>query len=170
MATSRRRPTSYHASTGNCAAWPARYLRGERPDHTLQATALVHEAYLRIIPNGNTDWKSRSHFFGVAAQQMRHILVDHDRQRQAAKRGGGERISLDDALFISPAQCDLVTDLDEALKSLAEFAPRAAKVVELKFFSGMTDEEVAEVLEVSTRTVKRDWKMARGWLDDNLSR
>jgi RNA polymerase sigma-70 factor (ECF subfamily) len=146
-----------------------RYLAGERREHTLQATALVNEAYLRLFAEQDIEWKSRAHFFGLAAQTMRRILVDHARQRKAKKRGGGVHISLDEELTISDDQCDLITDLDEALLRLGEFAPRAARIVELRFFSGLGEKEIADILELSVRTVKRDWKMARAWLYDELS-
>ena len=133
------------------------YLRGERREHTLQATALVHEAYLRLFAKQDIDWKGRAHFFSLAAQTMRRILVDYARQRSAGKRDGGVHVSLDEELMISAEQCDLVADLDEALVRLGEFGPRAARVVELRFFSGLSEEEIADILEVSVRTVKRDW-------------
>jgi RNA polymerase sigma-70 factor (ECF subfamily) len=145
------------------------YLRRERPDHTLQATALVHEAYLRLTSQREIDWKNRAHFFGIAAQMMRRILVDYARQRGAGKRGG-VHISLDEGLMISDDQCALVTDLDEALQRLARLNERQARVVELRFFSGLTEEEIGEVLGLSSRTVKRDWTMARAWLYGELSR
>ena len=145
-------------------------LRGERPEHTLQATALVNEAYLKLMAGAPIDWKNRAHFFSLAAQGMRRLLVDYARQRSAGKRAAGERVDLDEALIISPQQCTLIGDLHEGLDRLAEFAPRAARVVELRYFSGMTEEEIAELLEVSLKTVKRDWKMARSWLHDELAR
>jgi RNA polymerase sigma factor (TIGR02999 family) len=142
-------------------------LRGERREHTLQATALVNETYLKLLAGAQIDWKSRAHFFSLAAQSMRRILVDYARQKAAAKRAGA-RIDLDNELLISPQQCTLIGDLHEALERLAEFAPRAAKVVELRYFSGLPEEEIAELLGVSARTVKRDWQMARGWLRAEL--
>ena len=144
-------------------------LRGERPEHTLQATALVNEAYLKLMGGAPIDWKNRAHFFGLAAQGMRRLLVDYARQRAAGKRAG-ERVDLDEALIVSPAQCTLIGELHEGLNGLAEFAPRAARVVELRYFSGMTEEETAGLLGVSVKTVKRDWKMARSWLHDELAR
>jgi RNA polymerase sigma-70 factor, ECF subfamily len=144
-------------------------LKGERPEHTLQATALVHEAYLKLIPDQQIDWKSRGHFFGLAAQCMRRILVDYARKRAAGKRGGA-RVELDEALVISPEQCTLIGELHDALDWLAEFAPRAAKVVELRYFSGLTEQDIADLLDVSVKTIKRDWKMARDLLYDELSR
>jgi RNA polymerase sigma factor (TIGR02999 family) len=147
------------------------YLRNERPDHTLQATALVHEAYLKLVAQREIDWKNRAHFFGIASQTMRRILVDYARQRNAEKRGGGgTNLSLDEGLVISDDQCDLVAELDTALLKLGELNERQAKIVELRFFSGLTEEEIAKVLGVSSRTVKRDWTTARAWLYGELSR
>ncbi|MDZ4797852.1 MAG: sigma-70 family RNA polymerase sigma factor [Bryobacteraceae bacterium] len=142
----------------------ASYLRNERPNHTLQPTALVNEAYLRLTQR-ESPFTSRTHFFSVAAQVMRHILVDYARQRSAGKRGAGiPCISLDAGLEIAADQCTLVSDLDEALTRLALIAPRQARVVELRFFAGMSEVEIAEVLGVNERTVKRDWAAARAWL------
>jgi len=147
-----------------------RYMRHERPDHTLQATALVHEAYLKLIDQRES-WQNRAHFFGVAAQVMRRFLVDHARAKLAQKRGGSrEEISLDAALAFSPAQSDQFLALDEALERLSRLDPRQGRIVELKFFGGLTDEEVAEVLAISIRTVKRDWSVARAWLFRELHR
>lgn len=143
-------------------------LRGERDEHTLQATALVNETYLKLIVGTHIDWKNRAHFFGLAAQAMRRILVDYARQRAAGKRAGA-RIDLDDELIVSPNQCTLIGDLHDALERFAEFAPRAAKVVELRYFGGMTEEEIGDLQGVSTKTVKRDWEMARRWLRGELS-
>jgi RNA polymerase sigma-70 factor, ECF subfamily len=144
-------------------------LRGERTEHTLQATALVNEAYLKLTVGAQIDWKNRAHFFGLAAKGMRRILVDYARQRSAGKRAG-IHIELDEELIVSAEQCTLIGDLHEALERLAEFAPRAAKVVELRYFGGMTEEEIADLLSVSVKTVKRDWQMARGWLRGELSK
>jgi RNA polymerase sigma-70 factor (ECF subfamily) len=147
------------------------YLRRERADHTLQATALVHEAYLRLTEQRETSWQNRAHFFGIAAQLMRRILVDYSRQRNAEKRGGSRiAISIDESLIVSEEQCELVASLDEALARLEKINARQAKIVELRFFSGLTEEQIAEVLGVSSRTVKRDWTMARAWLHGELSR
>lgn len=149
----------------------AYHLRQERPNHTLQATALVHEAYLRLIGRMNLDWKSRTHFFGVAAQVMRRILVDYARQRRAEKRGGGQaRLSLEESLAVSDEQCALIADLDTALQRLEQLNSRQSKVVELRFFSGLNEEEIAKFLSVSVRTVRRDWTMARAWVYGELSR
>jgi len=147
------------------------YMRSERPDHTLQATALVHEAYLRLIGQREVDWHNRAHFFGVAAQSMRRILVDHARAHLAEKRGGADKaMSLDEASAIGNAgRGDLVV-LDEALARLAARDPRQSRIVELRFFGGLKEEEVAEVLGVSSRTVKREWRMARAWLYKEIQR
>jgi len=146
------------------------YMRQERPDHTLQATALVHEAYLRLTRQKDANWQNRAHFFGVAAQLMRHILVDHARAHRAGKRGGHEqKVSLDEALAFTEDNSERVLAIDEALARLAERDPRLGRIVELRFFAGLTEEEVAEVLGVSPRTVKRDWQVAKAWLRGALS-
>jgi RNA polymerase sigma factor (TIGR02999 family) len=148
----------------------ASYMRRERPDHTLQATALVNEAYLRLVSQKGTGWQDRAHFFGIAARLMRRILVDHARARQAGKRGGRvEKLSLDEALDFSPARSRELIELDDALESLGRLDPQQARVVELRFFGGLTVEETAEVLGISPRTVKRDWRVARAWLHGELS-
>ncbi len=144
------------------------YLRRERPEHTLQATALVHEAYMRLTRQ-DINWQSRTHFFGFAAQTMRSILCDYARQRSAGKRGGGGTVvPLDEGLVISEEQCSMLTDLDDALLRLARMNERQARVVELRFFAGLTEEQIAEVIGVSARTVKRDWTVARAWLYGEL--
>ena len=143
-----------------------RYLSHESPDHTLQSTALVHEAYLKLIGQDRVEWQNRAHFFGIAAQMMRRILVDHARHQHRAKRGGAATmLSLDEALATSEpaADVDLIA-LDEALTSLATIDQRGARIVELRFFSGLTIEETAEVLAVSSGTIKREWSTARAWL------
>lgn len=144
-------------------------LNGERGDHTLQATALVHEAYLRLVNQHSVDWSNRAHFFGLAAEMMRRILVNHALERKRLKRGGGEtKLALDEAVtFAEEREIDLVR-LDEVLTELANFAPRQAKIVELKFFGGLTNEESAESLGISPETVKRDWRVAKSWLKSNL--
>ncbi len=148
----------------------ASYMRRERPDHTLQATALVNEAYVRLVSQEATGWQDRAHFFGVAARLMRQILVDHARARQAGKRGGlVEKLPLDQALEFSPARSRELIELDSALESLGRLDPQQARVVELRFFGGLTVEETAEVLGISPRTVKRDWSVARAWLHGELS-
>ena len=142
----------------------AGYLRDERKGHTLQATALAHEAFLRMVVQTDITWQSRAHFLGVAAQAMRRILVDHARRRKAGKRGGGQTvIGLDAALDAGRADVGF-DDLDRALDDLAQHSERQAKVVELRYFGGLTIEETAEVLGTSPITVKRDWTMARAWL------
>ena len=145
------------------------YLRGERPDHTLQPTALVHEAYLKLLGQGPMAWQDRAHFIGVAATLMRRILVDHARAHRAEKRGGGAtKLTLDDSVsFFQQRDVDLVT-LDEALAHLAEIDPQQSRVVELRFFGGLTIEETAVALRVSPMTVKREWNMAKAWLHQEL--
>ncbi len=143
------------------------YLRQERADHTLQATALVHEAYVRLVKQDEVEWRSRSHFFAVAAQMIRRILVDHARGHQRAKRGGGvHRLRLDD-VPITEREIDLVA-LDEALQDLATLHPRQAQIVELRFFGGLTLREVAAFLNISSRTASGDWSMAKAWLRREL--
>lgn len=148
------------------------YLRNEREGHTLQTTALVHEAYLKLVDKDGIEWEDRNHFFAVAATAMRRILVDYARKRKREKRGGKyEDLPLDESRYISPKDksVDLI-ELDEALNELAEFDARQMKIVELKYFGGMTLDETAEVLSVSRVTVKRDWKIARTWLRQRLRR
>jgi RNA polymerase sigma factor (TIGR02999 family) len=142
-----------------------RYLAGERPGHTLQVTALVNEAYLRLIDASQMQWQNRAHFFGVAAQLMRQILVDFARSRQSQKRGGEvTQVPLDEALVVSEEkEADLVA-LDDALKALAAIDPRRSQLVELRFFGGLSVEETAEVLKTSPRTVSREWSLAQAWL------
>jgi RNA polymerase sigma-70 factor (ECF subfamily) len=148
-----------------------RYMRHERPGHTLQPTALVHEAYLKLIEKREIAWQSRGHFFAVAAQLMRRILVDHARAKQAEKRGGClQQIALDVAVVFSPEQSDQLLALNEALDGLARLDPRQGRIVELKFFGGLTDEEVSGVLGIASRTVKREWSVARAWLFRELNR
>ncbi|MGA2582567.1 MAG: sigma-70 family RNA polymerase sigma factor [Tepidisphaeraceae bacterium] len=146
-------------------ALAARQLRKERPDHTLQPTALVHEAYLKLIDQTRVDWQGRTHFFAVGAQAIRRILVDHARQHKRQKRGGGAaRVTLDDAVALAPQRQEEIIALDEALEKLAKLDARQAQVVEMRFFGGMSVEEVASSLNVSKRTVEGDWTMARAWL------
>ena len=141
------------------------YMANEDPRHTLQATALVHEAYLRLIDASRVHWRNRAHFFAVSAQLMRRILVDFARSRRYQKRGGGIRqLSLDEALVIGPDQRTDLVALDDALSALAAMDARKAQVVEMRFFGGLSVEETAEALSVSPDTVMRDWKMARVWL------
>lgn len=148
----------------------ASYLRGERSAATLQPTALVHEAYLRLLAQSLPDWQSRSHFFGVAAQLMRQILVDHARQHSSAKRGGGaQRVTLDEAFCFAHEKGADVIALDDALNALAEIDPRKAKVIELRFFGGCSVEETAQALDVSVATVGREQRLAEAWLHRELN-
>jgi RNA polymerase sigma-70 factor, ECF subfamily len=148
----------------------AHYLRAERPDHTLQPTALVHEAYLRLTKIREVDWQSRSHFFATAASVMRRILVDHARQRRANKREGfRDAIGLEGVFVVSPARTSELLALDDALERLAKLNVRQSKIVELRFFGGMSEEETGSVLGISARTVKRDWRMARAWLHNEMN-
>jgi RNA polymerase sigma factor (TIGR02999 family) len=145
------------------------YMRRERPDHTLQATGLVHEAFIRLLKQENLAWEDRNHFFGVAAGLMRRILVDYARAHRAGKRGGAERdLPLDEALVFAVERSSELIALDDALKLLAEWDPRQSRIVELRFFAGLTESEIAEVLGISVRTVKRDWAAARAWLHGEL--
>ena len=148
-----------------------RYLRNERPGHTLQSTALVHEAYVRLISQDLPEWQNRAHFFAVAAQLMRQILVDHARAFRASKRGGGAcNLALDEAEQNAKRVDVDILALDDALKTLSAMDPQQGKVVELKFFGGLSIEDTAEVLGVSSSTVKRDWITARAWLHRELDR
>jgi RNA polymerase sigma factor (TIGR02999 family) len=152
-------------------ALAARQLRRERANHTLQPTALVHEAYLRLIDQTRVDWQGRTHFFAVGAQAIRRILVDHARQRKRQKRGGGaERVELDESVALAPERSEEILALDEAMERLAKLDSRQAEIVEMRFFAGMSVEEVAQALGVSKRTVEGDWTMARAWLMRELSR
>lgn len=148
----------------------ARHLRRERPGHTLQPTALVHEAYLRLVPTSELEWRDRAHFFAVAARVMRQVLVDHARAHRAEKRGGAvQKVSIEEVA--APAaipDVDLLA-LEDALKRLFDFDPQQGRVVELRYFGGLTIEETAEVIGVSPATVKREWMMARAWLRRELS-
>jgi RNA polymerase sigma factor (TIGR02999 family) len=143
------------------------YLRRERAEHALQSTALVHEAYLRMVDQ-NVDWQSRAHFFGVAAQMMRRILVDHARARNAAKRGDGMKVTLDEGMAIAEGRNLNVLMLDHALQNLSKLDERRSKVVELRFFAGLSAEETAEGLSTSVATVKREWAMAKAWLSREM--
>jgi RNA polymerase sigma factor (TIGR02999 family) len=148
----------------------ARYLRRERVGHTLQTTALIHEAYLRLIDQRNVQWQNRAQFFGIAAQLMRRILVDHARTKKRAKRGGSDiRVSLADAEASVKAQELDVVALSEALDRLEQIDEQQSKIVELRFFSGLTVEETAAVLDISPATVKRDWSMAKAWLHREIN-
>lgn len=146
------------------------YMARERAGHTLQTTALVNEAYLRLVDAQDIRWNDRAHFFGIAARLMRRVLVDHARQRAFQKRGGDmQPVSLDDAMFVSRAPDVELLDLDRALQALAAVDERKARVVEMRYFGGMTVEETADALAVSTETVKRDWRLAKLWLLDELA-
>ena len=148
------------------AAW---HFERERPDHTLQPTALVNELYLKLFAGEPVEWQNRAHFFAVAGQQMRRILIDHARARQAEKRGGGDvRLSLTDAGDLVAPRDEQLVELDAALRQLEELDPRSARVVELRFFAGLTEKEAAEVLGISLATLKRDWDFARAWLINQL--
>ena len=147
----------------------AAYLRRERRDHTLQPTALVNEAYLRLMRQDRVKWINRAQFFGVAAQAMRRILVDHAREREAAKRPGGIRVTLDEGLrSVPPIDCELLM-LDSVLQELARIDPRQARIVEMKYFAGLSEEEVAAILSLSRTTVTREWQSARAWLFRRLT-
>lgn len=140
------------------------YMQNERPDHTLQATALVHDAYIRLVDWENVSWQNRAHFFSVAAQVMRNILVDHAVKRKTQKRDFGQRIELTENVSFSGKRDVDVIELNEALETLADFEPQQAKIVELRFFGGLSIEETAHVLEISPATVKREWTIAKTWL------
>ena len=147
------------------------YLRRERPNHTLQPTALVNEAYIRLVDQRQTDWKNRAQFFGIAASLMRRILIDYARKRGYAKRGGGAlQVAIDDAVLLAPERASELIALDEALERLAARDARMHRVVELRYFGGASVEETAEVLGVSPITVKRDWQVAKAWLHREMSR
>ena len=147
----------------------AAYLRRERRGHTLQPTALVHEAYLRLVDQTKVQCRNRAHFFAIAANLMRQILVDYARQHFAAKRGGGNKVALDEAAAVIQRQGVDILALDEALEKLALLDPRQSQVVELRFFAGLTEDEIADLLDVSPITIKRDWRMARAVLHHQLS-
>lgn len=145
------------------------YMRRERPDHTLQATALVHEAYLKLVRQQAVEWQNRSHFFGIAAQLMRRILIDHARGHLREKRGGAKvALPLNEALAFSPEQSEELLRLDAALERLTKIDPRQGKIVELRYFGGLSVEEAAEFLGISPKTVKRDWAVAKAWLHGEL--
>ncbi len=147
------------------------YMRFEAPGHTLQATALVHEAYMKLINQRDVSWKSRAHFFGIAAQMIRRILVDHIRATRAQKRGSGfADLSLDEALGVGEKKNWEIIALDDALKTLAKVDPQQARIVELRFFAGLSIEETATIVGISPATVKRDWVTAKAWLFRELSR
>lgn len=147
-----------------------RYMSRERKGHTLQTTALINEAYVRLVDQKNVRWANRSHFFAISAQIMRRILIDHARRHAYAKRGGGaKQVSLEEAAIVAPDQASELVRLDEALKTLAKLDERRCHVVELRYFGGLSNEEIAGVLKVSENTVTRDWNLARAWLYQQLA-
>ncbi|MCC7236173.1 MAG: sigma-70 family RNA polymerase sigma factor [Bryobacterales bacterium] len=149
----------------------ASYMRRERQDHTLQSTALVNEAYLKLVDQKNVVWQNRAHFFGIAAQMIRRILVDHARAHKAEKRGGGAGVlSLDEAIGVPEKRDVEILALNDALTRLTEMDPKQGRIVELRFFTGLSIEETAEVVGVSPATVKREWAAARAWLFREISR
>lgn len=146
-----------------------KYMRGERQNHTLQPTALVNEAYLQMMGGRAGDWQSRAHFIGVAARTMRHLLVDHARAQRAEKRGGGlEAITINEELAGGTDRAIDILELHQALEKLAERDPKQVQIVEMRFFGGLNNEEIAEILQVSARTVIREWNIARAWLFGQL--
>jgi RNA polymerase sigma-70 factor (ECF subfamily) len=148
-----------------------RYMRRERSGHTLQTTAVVHEAYLRLIDQKHVQWQNRAHFFAIAAQMMRRILITHAQSHAYAKRGGGTlKVSLDEAAVLSRERAGELITLDEALTSLTAIDPRRSQVVELRFFGGLSNEEIAKVLKISPNTVTRDWNVAKAWLYREMSK
>jgi RNA polymerase sigma factor (TIGR02999 family) len=149
----------------------AHYLRGEREDHTLQGTALVHEAFMRLVGQSDLEWQSRAHFFGVAARLMRQILVDHARKHTADKRGGkAVDLSLEEAAIFSPQRAAELVALDEALEALSTFDPRKSRIIELRYFAGLGIEEIGEVEAMSVSTVRRNLRTAEAWLHGEMSR
>ncbi|HVI72559.1 MAG TPA: sigma-70 family RNA polymerase sigma factor [Pyrinomonadaceae bacterium] len=147
-----------------------RYMSRERKGHTLQTTALINEAYVRLVDQRNVHWANRSHFFAISAQIMRRILIDHARRHAYAKRGGGaQQVSLEEVAVVAREQSSDILRLDEALKILAKMDPRRCHVVELRYFGGLSNEEIAGVLKVSENTVTRDWNLARAWLYQQLT-
>jgi RNA polymerase sigma-70 factor, ECF subfamily len=146
------------------------YMRRERPGHSLQATVLVHDAYMHLVNGSDRTWQNRSHFYAVAAQAMRRLLINHARGRSAKKRGGGqEELQLDDVVVIKEENYEQILAIDEALTRLAEFDPRSSQIVEMRYYAGLTDDEIAEVLGISPKTVRRDWEVTRRWLRNELS-
>ena len=146
------------------------YFHGERREHTLEPTALVHEAYLRLVDQTRVSWQNRAHFYGVAASMMRRVLIDNARAKATEKRGGAAaRLSLDGLQIPLPQRASDLVALDEALEKLAEIDERKCRIVEMRFFGGLTDEEIAELLQISTRTMLREWKKAKLWLYRELS-
>lgn len=147
-----------------------RYMKNESPGNTLQATAIIHEVYLRLVEMTNVEWHARAQFFALAAQMMRRILVDAARARGSGKRGGmAPKVNIEETAVLSPATDRSILALDEALTAFSQVAPRQAKVVELRYFGGLTEEEIVAALEISPRTVRRDWNLAKAWLLRELS-
>jgi RNA polymerase sigma factor (TIGR02999 family) len=147
------------------------FMEGQSPNHTLQTTALVNEAYLRLADQSNPNWQSRAHFFAVAARAMRQILVNYAKSSRSQKRGGGVlKVELDETAILSPEQSKAIVDLHEALERLGTLDSRKAQVVELKFFGGLNYDEIAEVLKIARMTVRRDWEFAKAWLHNELHR
>jgi len=147
------------------------YLAQENPGHTLQTSALINEAYIRLIDQQNIAWQNRAHFFGVAAQVMRHILIDHARSYAYAKRGGGARkVPLDEAIIVNDKRSEELVALDDALKDLAVIDPRKSRIIELRFFGGLSIEETAEALKISPITVTREWRSAKAWLRREMNK
>ena len=147
----------------------SRQLKGERADHTLNATALVHEAYLKLVDQTRVNWQNRAHFFAIAAQAMRRILINYANRKLAQKRGGGSPIVTLNEEFMAPeTKAEELIELDNALSRLNEIDPRQSQIVEYRFFGGLTNEEIAEVLEISIATVQRDWRVAKAWLSREL--
>jgi RNA polymerase sigma factor (TIGR02999 family) len=145
-------------------------MRGERPEHSLQATVLVHEAFVRLVAQNDRSWQNRSHFFAAAAQTMRRILIDYARKHRAEKHGGGQpKVPFDEAIAFSNDNYEEWIAVDQALSRLAKRDARLARIVELRFFAALTEEEIGEELGISVRTVKRDWKVAKAWLHGELS-
>jgi RNA polymerase sigma-70 factor, ECF subfamily len=157
------------AAYGELRKLAARCLRRERPGHTLQPTALVNEAFLKLAANARAEWRDRAQFYAVAARLMRRILVDYARKRRAGKRGGGHQVTLEENLVLREERIEDVLGVDEVLERLEALDPRQGRIVELRFFSGLTVEEIAEVLGISTPTVKREWSSAKAWLHRELS-
>lgn len=155
---------------GELRKMAGRYMRQQSVGHTFQTTDLIHEAYIKLAKQNDPEWQNRAHFFAVASTVMRHILVDYARSKQSQKRGGWqEKVTLSDDCAVLPSQAAEIVALDDALKALAELDERKSRIVELKYFAGITNDEIAEVLNVSTETVKRDWRFARTWLLRELS-
>ena len=147
-----------------------RYMKRERPDHTLQTTALVNEAYVRLIDQRDVRWQNRAHFFAIAAQMMRRILIDHARKRASAKGGGAGKVSLDEVAVLSDERAAELVALEEALVSLAEIDERKSKIVEMRFFGGLSVEEIANVIGVSPDTITREWRRAKAWLHREIQK